>query len=87
MTDCGDLGSIALHVYDITGNELFRNCMKTYYEGALATIILYDVSDKNSFENVIEWFNDVWTEFKNIEEERIKEAEEDSESDRSTIEI
>jgi len=46
-------------VYDITGNELFRNCMKTYYEGALATIILYDVSDKNSFENVIEWFNDV----------------------------
>mmetsp|Transcript_2759 Transcript_2759/g.3162 ORF Transcript_2759/g.3162 Transcript_2759/m.3162 type:complete len:246 (-) Transcript_2759:102-839(-) len=44
---------IKTHIWDTAGNERFRSkSPRTYYQGAAAAIIVYDISKRKSFENV-----------------------------------
>ncbi|MFX1356666.1 MAG: Rab family GTPase [Promethearchaeota archaeon] len=53
---------IALTLWDLGAQEFFKRYRKIYYTGAEAAFIVYDLSNKNSFENVINWYNEL-TEF------------------------
>jgi small GTP-binding protein len=47
--------SIKLKIWDTAGQERFRNITQQYYKGADGIILVFDVTDRNSFEKVSEW--------------------------------
>jgi len=48
---------VKLQIWDTAGKEKFKNLTSTYYKGALGIIIVYDVSDAESFKNIEFWVN------------------------------
>ena len=44
-----------LHIWDSAGQERYRSIGHNYYRGVEGIIIMYDISDKESFENVRYW--------------------------------
>ena len=44
---------------DTAGQEKFRNITSSFYQGADAIIVVYDVTDYNSFISVAKWLQDV----------------------------
>ena len=43
---------IKLQIWDTAGQERFRTITKTYYKGSHGIILMYDVTDQNSFKNL-----------------------------------
>ena len=52
-------GVVKLQIWDTAGQERFRTITKNYYRGANAVVIVYDVTDKQSFEMVSSWVNEI----------------------------
>jgi len=50
---------IKLQIWDTAGQERFRTITSSYYRGAHGVIIVYDVSNQNSFNNVKEWVQEI----------------------------
>ncbi|RLV91864.1 Ras-related protein SEC4 [Spathaspora sp. JA1] len=50
---------IKLQVWDTAGQERFRTITTAYYRGAMGIVLIYDVTDSRSFENVDNWFQTV----------------------------
>ena len=46
---------IKLQIWDTAGQERFRTLTASYYRGAQGIIIVYDVTDRETFENVRTW--------------------------------
>ena len=46
-------------IWDSAGQERFRTLTTTYYRGAHAIIIVYDISDRNTFVNVGAWLGEI----------------------------
>lgn len=43
---------IRLQIWDTAGQERFKNINQTYFKGAMAVILVYSVTDPQSYENV-----------------------------------
>ena len=54
-----DNKSIKLQIWDTAGQERFRTITTSYYKGAQAIVIVYDVTDKDSFDHVKTWMLDI----------------------------
>ncbi|CCH60768.1 hypothetical protein TBLA_0D02650 [Henningerozyma blattae CBS 6284] len=50
---------IKLQLWDTAGQERFRTITTAYYRGAMGIILVYDVTDENTFENIRTWFKTV----------------------------
>jgi len=50
---------LRVQLWDTAGQERFRTITKNYYRGANAVVIVYDVTDKQSFEMVSSWVNEI----------------------------
>ena len=48
-----------ISIWDTAGQERFRTITNSYYRGANGIILIYDISKKNSFENVIGWMKSI----------------------------
>ena len=59
LTRDGQNYRVGLYIWDVAGQVKFAKIRRLFYEGANAFIIVYDLSDKNSFINTSRWFNDV----------------------------
>ena len=44
-----------LQIWDTAGQERFRSMVRIYYRGASAAILVFDSTDKTSFEKLNEW--------------------------------
>jgi len=46
---------VKLHIWDTAGQERFKTITATYYKGAHGIIIVYDITDRSSFNDVENW--------------------------------
>jgi len=51
--------TIKLQIWDTAGQERFRTITSAYYRGAHGIIIVYDITDADSFKNVREWMGEI----------------------------
>ena len=50
---------IKLMIWDTAGQERFRTITSSYYKGAHGIMIVYDVTNRESFRNIRSWMSEV----------------------------
>jgi Ras-related protein Rab-11A len=50
---------VKIQLWDTAGQERYRAVTRQYYRGALGAIVVYDITRKDSFENVKRWLDDL----------------------------
>lgn len=53
--DVEGYGKVSAQVWDLGGQESFRSLRKLYLEGANGAFIIYDMTNKKSFDKLDEW--------------------------------
>ena len=48
-----------ISLFDTAGQEKFRSIAATYYRGSDGILLLYDITDRNSFESIEMWINSI----------------------------
>lgn len=50
---------IKLQIWDTAGQERFRTITTAYYRGAMGIMLIYDVTDERSFNNIRNWIRNI----------------------------
>ncbi|CAD2096092.1 rab family, other [Plasmodium vinckei petteri] len=61
MTQLIDIGecTIKFEIWDTAGQERYRSLAPMYYRGAAAAVIVYDITNKKSFEGAKGWIHEL----------------------------
>jgi len=51
--------TVKFEIWDTAGQEKYRSLAQLYYQGAQAALIIYDITDKDSFANVKYWVSEL----------------------------
>ena len=51
--------SVKVLIWDTAGQEKFRNIAKQYYKGANGVLLIYDVTNRKSFERIEDWITEL----------------------------
>ena len=54
-----DEKKIKMQIWDTAGQERFKNIIASYYRGAHGILLIYDVTDKDSFKNLSNWLIEI----------------------------
>jgi len=52
---------VKLQIWDTAGQEIFRSVTRSYYRGAAGAILVYDISNRDTFNRVGTWLEDART--------------------------
>lgn len=58
---------VDLKIYDTAGQEKFKALTKKYYQNANGVILVFDLTDENSFTKLNKWVNDINDNAGNVE--------------------
>ena len=58
---------IILNIIDTAGQERFKAITKTYYKGSDGAVLLYDITEKKSFEHINAWIESIKTSASDID--------------------
>ncbi|CBZ50779.1 rab22a, member RAS oncogene family, related [Neospora caninum Liverpool] len=63
MTQSVDLGSciVKFEIWDTAGQERYRSLAPMYYRGAAAAVVVYDISNRDSFQGAKSWVQELQT--------------------------
>lgn len=50
---------IKLQIWDTAGQEQFKSIVKAYYRNAQGVLLMYDVTHRKSFNDILEWLRDL----------------------------
>ena len=50
---------IKIQILDTAGQERYRSITSAYYKGAKGALIVYDITRKNTFDNIDKWITDL----------------------------
>ena len=53
------VGGVNFKVWDTAGQEKYRSLSRMYYRGAAAAILVYDLTNPESFKGMQRWFEDL----------------------------
>ncbi len=56
---------VKIQIWDTAGQDRFRSITKNYYKGAHGIILIYDITNQKTFENVKNWINQIKEEVSN----------------------
>lgn len=59
---------LKVNIFDMSGHALFDQIRNEFYKDTQGAILVFDVTDKNSFENLDSWINEIKQELKNSSE-------------------
>ena len=80
---------IKLVIWDTAGQERFRGLAKNYFRGANGFVLVYDITDKKSFDKLRGWMNDakekIDSEYKMIVIGNKKDCEDEREVDSNIL--
>ena len=51
--------SVKLNIWDTAGQERFKTITAAYYKGAHGILVVFDITDRESFNNVTNWLNEI----------------------------
>ncbi|KAL0218585.1 hypothetical protein P9112_004238 [Eukaryota sp. TZLM1-RC] len=51
--------TIKAQVWDTAGQERYKAITSAYYRGAVGALLVYDITKRNSFENVTQWLDEL----------------------------
>jgi small GTP-binding protein len=51
--------TIKAQIWDTAGQERYRAIVSAYYRGAVGVLLVYDITKKQTFENVSRWLNEL----------------------------
>ena len=51
--------NVKLQIWDTAGQESFKSVTRSYYRGAICCLLVYDITNKQSFDNTRKWLSDV----------------------------
>lgn len=52
-------GTVLFNIWDTAGQERFRALAPNYYRGAQGALIVYDITDRKSFDKVVSWIKEL----------------------------
>ncbi|KAJ5067224.1 ras-related protein rabb1c-like [Anaeramoeba ignava] len=61
----GDL--VKLQIWDTAGQESFRSITRSYYRGAAGTLLVYDITRRETFNHLKSWLDDAREHSENLE--------------------
>ena len=58
---------VKVSIWDTAGQEKFQNIVKQYYNGANGILLIFDITNKKSFDKIDFWYNDLINRIKKDE--------------------
>ena len=52
-------GAVQFNIWDTAGQERFRALAPNYYRGAKGALVVYDITDRKSFDKVVSWIKEL----------------------------
>ena len=56
-----DTQKLKIHIWDSAGQERYRSLPQSYYRNAYGVLLVYDITDRDSFNQVEKWIEDIRT--------------------------
>ena len=50
---------VKLQIWETAGQERFKNITASYYRGGNGVLVVYDITDRESFENLNSWLIEI----------------------------
>lgn len=55
-------GAVKLQLWDTAGQERFRSLIPSYLRDTAASVVVFDLTNRRSFDNITHWVEEVWKE-------------------------
>ena len=62
--------SVIINLTDTAGQERYKSITKSYYKGSSGVILLYDITDRKTFDHLEDWINSIKNSVGNFEESK-----------------